>query len=223
VIEYAGTMPITSGKDYTYTSQHRLPKSISQLDSQGRIERSETTYVFEDTSGNQNMMLTHHLFNYPIEQTSYINNILAKRKSYEYGVGLSPGKPLLIFLHKVSEQVGNNPGRITTTFARYDDYGNPVSVETSSGEKYALNWTYYGTYLQKKILGYTYAEATARTGEALPSISYTYFPLIGISSETNEFGKTIYYRYDAWGRLLERYQLNTHQKEVLDYYQYHYK
>ena len=53
--------------------------------------------------------------------------------------------------------------------------------------------------------------------------TYTYVPYVGISSSTDIRGMTTYYEYDMYGRLIEVYQLNNGEKEILNKYVYHTK
>ena len=53
--------------------------------------------------------------------------------------------------------------------------------------------------------------------------TYTHIPYVGISSTTDARGVTTYYEYDAYGRLIEIYQLNNGRKEILNKYIYHIK
>lgn len=50
--------------------------------------------------------------------------------------------------------------------------------------------------------------------------TYTYSPLIGITSETDENDKTIYYEYDTYGRLGK---IRDQDKTVIKEYKYHFK
>lgn len=53
--------------------------------------------------------------------------------------------------------------------------------------------------------------------------TYTYIPYVGVSSATDARGVTTYYEYDAYGRLIEIYQLNNGRKDILNKYIYHVK
>ncbi|OFX88218.1 MAG: hypothetical protein A2W99_10220 [Bacteroidetes bacterium GWF2_33_16] len=49
--------------------------------------------------------------------------------------------------------------------------------------------------------------------------TYTYKPLVGVTSETDTCGRTIYYLYDGFGRLKE---VRDHDYNVIKQYEYHY-
>lgn len=226
VTEYAGGVPISRTVEHAYTAEHRLPKSVSTHDSQGRESRTTFRYPFEDTGDTISAEMTsRNLLKYPVEHTSSVDGILVERKTYEFMPGLSPDNPGLILLHRVTRQTGDAAPRVESVIHRYDAYGNPESVENSSGEKSVFSWTYHGTYLRRHVRGYTYDELEQREqeGKRTPGRTYSYRPLVGVSSEESEFGLRVHYGYDEMGRLSERYRYDGHDKEVLDRYHYQYK
>ncbi len=50
--------------------------------------------------------------------------------------------------------------------------------------------------------------------------TFTYKPLIGINSYTDERGQTTYYDYDGFGRMVEGYIIENNQKKVLKHFRY---
>ena len=53
--------------------------------------------------------------------------------------------------------------------------------------------------------------------------TFTYLPLIGVSSITDPRNFTIYYTYDFSGKLKENYILKNGSQQILEQYDYHYR
>jgi YD repeat-containing protein len=115
---------------------------------------------------------------------------------------------------------------------KYDQWGNPVEFQDKSGIKTAVIWGYNYTRPVLKIIGAGYDDAVAKftsvTVAALQSVTdpailrsklsevrqgyasnklvqvlgFTYTPLFGTESETDANGRTTYYEYDGYGRLV---------------------
>jgi len=49
--------------------------------------------------------------------------------------------------------------------------------------------------------------------------SYTYKPLVGMTSETDPSGRTVHYDYDSFGRLEH---IRNNEGQYLKKYEYHY-
>jgi YD repeat-containing protein len=114
----------------------------------------------------------------------------------------------------------------------YDSYGNIATFKGKDGVLNTVIWGYKGTLPVAKVIGDTYSNAVAKLSSvnitSLQSISdpatlrtkldeirqgyasnvgvqvftYTYMPLIGLSSETDHLNRTTYYEYDGFGRLI---------------------
>lgn len=52
--------------------------------------------------------------------------------------------------------------------------------------------------------------------------TYTYSPLVGVTSITDARGLITYYTYDSTGRLTECYILKNGSKQIIEHYDYHY-
>ncbi|MGV8947192.1 MAG: hypothetical protein ACOH1N_12235 [Lutibacter sp.] len=134
-------------------------------------------------------------------------------------------------------------------YSKYDNKGNPLEVSKKDGSHIVYIWGYQEQYPVAKVENATYADvssfvsniqtksnldvdsATEQTlrislaslRTALPNslvTTYTYDPLIGVTSITDPRGQTIYYHYDAFNRL--EYLLDKDGK-VISKNEYHYK
>lgn len=134
-------------------------------------------------------------------------------------------------------------------YEKYDKYGNPVYVVKDDIEKVVYLWSYKGRYPIAEIKNATYEQVervALQIGLDLVQLSYsnspemnkvnslrnnlreaivttyTYKPLIGISTITNPSGDITYYEYDTCNRLKEVYIYKDYQKEILEAYKYNF-
>lgn len=133
-----------------------------------------------------------------------------------------------------------------TRFNRYDNYGNPLEILQEDGTSTSLIWGYNQEYPIAKIEnanrdlidnlpgfgddfhsgtgGLSIAlETTLRTHASLQNAmitTYTYEPLIGVTSMTDPKGYTIHFEYDTYNRLKE---VKDADGNVVTDYDYHYR
>ena len=134
---------------------------------------------------------------------------------------------------------------------RYDLFGN-ISEIVTDGIPVSYIWGYNHSYVVAKIVGISYSQLlaaipfnlyAAMIAPAGPSLdnytslraainavhptaqcfTYQYNPLYGIISETDPKGQTLFYDYDAMGRLKEVYYKENDTKRVVKKYLYHHK
>ncbi len=172
------------------------------------------------------------------------NNFLQKTRTNYFKWSDNLFAPISI--QKQTKNQTNYETRIL--FTNYDKYANPLSVSKDDATKIVYIWSYMGQYPVAEIknanyeqikntLGETYLSTLSdnknptqqdllklnelRTSTALPNVmvkTYTYYPLIGIKTQTDERGVSIYYEYDTMGRLKTVFDNNM---KIIKTYDYH--
>ncbi|MGV0923421.1 hypothetical protein [Empedobacter tilapiae] len=130
------------------------------------------------------------------------------------------------------------------TYNSYDTKGNLLQYTLENGIPVSIIWGYNEQYPVLKVEGATYSQVVSKFDSGLlgaikngdltstsfnglrntlPNTmitSYTYKPLVGVTSITGPNGQTEYYKYDAANRLEE---IRNDRQEVLKTFQYNYK
>lgn len=165
----------------------------------------------------------------PIQESSYVNNefISSSRinyKNWNYG----SNAPLISPESIVTKNKGQAVYETLATFNSYDvENGNLLESQKKEGIPISYIWGYNKTQLVAKVENATQAEITAlsldtilinnsastdsdmqtelqKLRAGLPKAmvtTYTYKPLVGVTSITDQKGETIYYKYDSFNRL----------------------
>ena len=122
----------------------------------------------------------------------------------------------------------------------YSPNGNPTEVVDRSGMHTVYVWGYDDRYLVAEVKNDSLVTVNSvlsgspnvsvlRTHPSLANAmvtTWTYQPLVGITSQTDPAGVTTYYDYDGLGRLKEVYRYTDNNaaagtKEILSQYDYH--
>jgi len=131
-----------------------------------------------------------------------------------------------------AETFEEHPTRSTShaQTGKYGSNGNafPVPFFPPAGRSYVLDWQQWDNghwvYHREPYVGKTFAAGTyvddVRVYPVDAQIStYTYEPLVGVTSVTDTNGRSTRYEYDAYGRLS---RVRNHLGQILSQQQYHY-
>ena len=156
----------------------------------------------------------------PIQTEVYVNGILQTKRRTNFAV--FSGNTVIKEI-QTGKRTFNLEDKIV--YHEYDNYGNPTEVSKANGAHISYIWGYDKQYPVAKIENATRAqiealsgfganfhtgasglsasqESTLRNGLANALITtYSYEPLIGITSMTDPKGYTMTYHYDAFNRL----------------------
>ncbi|WP_300600697.1 DUF5977 domain-containing protein [Niabella sp.] len=195
-------------------------------------------------------MVNRHIWSPIIEQLNYRKLpggqsffLNSTKTSYDYWNGLSLILPQSI-TNKQKDINGTPDNRVQ--FNKYDNYGNLLEQQKTNSIKEVYFWGYKGQYPVAKVVGSKgFNQVLAESGidtallnepgsasalrgylsalrnvEGVQVNTYTYLPLIGITSETDPANRTIYYEYDDLGRLA---LVKDDAGKVIRNYQYAYR
>ncbi|HEU4551944.1 MAG TPA: RHS repeat domain-containing protein [Chitinophaga sp.] len=239
---------ILTRKEYTYdNTSHYYPVEIISADSKGKIIRQLMKYP-ADVAGSDpvlNRMLANNMISKPVESYRYwdagnSNKLVFSEKNMLQSWNNNDN---LVRPFKKEVSYGNTASPITLEYHAYDDRGNVTEQSKANDVNEVYLWGYNNQYPVAKIVGTTYTAAaalvdpevlqhpgsdqqlkaeldnlrTALAGQALV-ITYTYKPLVGVTSETDPTGKTTYYEYDSFGRLKLIRDKDQHIIKTFDYH-----
>ena len=235
--EYIDNSIVTTYKKHTYGSGYAgLPTTI---ESKNEFNESSKINHIYPTSGT---LFTQHRLNKPLTTTAFQNNTQTYKISTTYAFENG------LYLPKyVKTQKGTSASFLKdeVVYHHYDDKGNVTEVSKKDGTHIFYIWGYHQSQPIAKIVNATYAQVTSYVNELqvksnsnnesdlklalnnlrnnLPNAqvtTFTYIPLVGVSSVTDPRGYTMYYVYDNFNRLM---LIKDGDEKIIKRYEYKYK
>ncbi len=239
-------------QNFTYGNTSHL--NITQMQSTtSRNEQVVQSFLYpvdKAAAGNvYQKMVDRNMTASVVEAASTLNANPTSRTVITYQDWFGDSKVLLPSL--IEQSLQSNPLEAKAHFFHYDGSGNLLEQAKDADVSTVYLWGYDGQYPVAEIKNATYNQVKTALGvavntevnlgaaglsasqitqlrSALPQAmitTYTYDPLVGMSSSTDANGVTTFYEYDGFQRLKAvREQNASHQAgNVLKSYQYHYK
>jgi YD repeat-containing protein len=236
---------LTNTETKTYDPIFHYLKSTTTYNSNNSGKAKIITYSGENSGTSAyNLMISKNILSTPINIQTIkiplvINTGVLSQSITNYGLFQNNTLPMP---SSVQSSILGNSLQTDITFNDYDNKGNLLQYTAKNGIITSFLWGYNQQYPVAKVDGATFASISSlvnqttlnnplttdvqmqqalnniRTGLANTKAfvtTYTYSPLIGITSETDPNGRTKYYEYDAFNRLsIVRDQDNNILKKI---------
>lgn len=217
---------ITTQTDYTYNNpSHQQVTKITVSTSKGEV--IETSYQYAHDKGDTRL-ITENRIGIPLQTTVKKGGTTLSDQLTKYGAYGELYLPQYIFSKKGASVTETATDR-RLTYDRYDAQGNLLQYHTEDGLYTSILWGYNGQYPIAKVEGARYDEISGYANNpsglrtALPNAmvtTYTYEPLVGVTSITAPNGQTQTFTYDEFNRL---WQVKDHKGKIIKAYEYHYE
>ncbi len=242
-IEHFDGAGISTTINYFYDSQYDQLKKETTTRSDGKQTRLEYDYPFDNTSLAVNTkMVGLNMLSTPLLKSHYVNGVFTQSQKTNY----TEYYPDVIRPNTEYYKKSGAVEEPVILYNNYDSKGNPTEIQMANGIQVAYLWGYNQTLPVAKVENATQAQLAAlslnmtliadngtsdsamraelqkiRTGLSNAMVTtYTYTPLLGITSITDPKGDTVYYSYDGLGRLDI---VKDAQGNILSKNEYHHK
>ena len=240
---------VTKEENFKYESPYHLNTTTSDLtDSRG--SKVITLYKYPHDyagTGVYDGMINSNRISPVIEQSEYKENTTNFLQSIITNYGYFQNNKI-IAPSAIDLKTGSNNYETRMLYGAYDTKGNPQYICKDGATKMVYLWSYNGQYPVAKIEGISYTDMvnsyysqsnidvltqtpaptdgqinvirTALGGSGALVTTYTYKPLVGITSMTDPRGVTTNYTYDTFNRL---FLARNDDKNIIGRYRYGYQ
>jgi YD repeat-containing protein len=236
------TVSIT--RNFTYGSPYHLfPTTTDYIDSKGESYVTQLKYPHDFAgTGVYDAMIASNRISPVIQQLNYKGSSFLQSEKTNYKNWFNN----IIAPETVETQVGSNGTETRLHYYAYDNSGNILTVSKEKDTKVNYLWGYNFQYPVAKIVGndfttagqyinldilnntsaYTDDQVRAGLNNLRSSLTgslvttYTYKPIVGMTSQTDPSGKITFYEYDGFQRLKTTKDQNGN---IIKQYDYHYK
>lgn len=230
-----GSKVITTTQ-HEYSDNQRTVKSKTMTNSKGGVLKTTTLFPTDSNTTISNLMVSKNMLKFPLLKKQEINTInISEVQNIYQNTNENINLSQINTFNK-----GNEDPNIINIVS--NSYGNTIEVTKANGTSTVYIWGYNNRFPVAKIENSSYLtiknltgftselsvierlspaqEETLRNDLNSQVTTYTYDPLIGVTSITDPRGRTVYYEYDSFNRL--KY-VKDHDGNILSKNEYNYK
>lgn len=216
-----GIPPIITKKYFAYDNYYQL-KTQKELTSRADTVISTFTHPYDYLPVSPSyLMMSAHIYSPVFSTTTTRNNQPISVFKNDY-IQTSDG---IFAPQNVQAKISNYPNEVREIYSLYDSYGHLLEKQKPGGVKESYLWGYNAHYPVAAVTGVDYTTVAGLVNNSvinkpasdaalrdelkkiktnIPSAqvtTYTYDPVNGLTSTTDNTGRTSYYNYDNAGRL----------------------
>lgn len=239
ITHYLNSKPLTTTQYYYYNNYCQLEK-VEQIDPENKIITKYFKYPLNYQSDIYKKMVERNIILPVIEEYETIEGKEISRIKNNYA---SINNLILPSSKEISSHGESSLEKIIS-YDLYDKKGNILQYTTQDGTVNSVIWSYNYRYPIAKISNATYSEITSKLGISTDVLAqtnspdmlkidnlrnilnkaqittYTYKIGIGMTSQKDPKGYSIYYEYYNDGHLKEIYHIKNNKKQILKFYGY---
>jgi YD repeat-containing protein len=236
--------------DYSFLgNQHQQLTKKSIINSTGDTSKTKYWYPADYGSAISGVLLTKNIIAVPIKEENYRNTKITTGKVIQYNDYGNPKEIDIFETDQPQPSPIHNPNQLVPTgYVKraemfYDANQNLLTMQKTDNMKTSYLWGYYKTFPVAKIENASYQQVQTAMGGSIPDLgggglttsqinslrnglpnalisTFTYKPLIGLTTQTDQNSITTYFEYDYFGRLK---WIKDNDGRILKTYEYHYK
>ncbi|NER14551.1 hypothetical protein GWK08_13940 [Leptobacterium flavescens] len=242
VENYYGNDTIKRITNYYYDNSTHLNRTRTEItDSNGNTRLDKINYPQDiaDPSSSVTALINQNRLKIPIEEETTQNGAVQKQSTVFRDWGSNIILPEFVQTSKNGSALENR-----IVFKDYDSETNIREISKADGTSISYIWGYNNQYPIAKIENATLGEIASALNiteevlktydesnlseindlrQSLPNAmitTYTYRPLVGVTSMTDPRGYSVFYEYDGFQRLI---RIKDADENILSEYTYHYK
>lgn len=227
---------------YTYTDQDYLREKTTSSSMANTSQATQFSYPL-DAPTEHSLLIANNRISMPIQTTvlEYQGNLPTVLQTTKIIYDNQYDAHGLLLPQEIQQSQGNEALETEISYDRYDAKGNILQYAKRDQIPITLIWSYEQQHIVAKLVNCTFAAAAQllnmteaeleelevadlglldglrNNNQPMQVTTYTYKPMVGMTSKTDPNGLTATYQYDAYGRLVSVTDPDGNSVQALHY------